>query len=542
MKMGAGIIFCRCRGEIARGIDLDRVAASLSHRFPLVISEALCETPGDIAALLEANKCDSVIIGACSTPEYLESFRNAVRDGGGNRFSVHLVNIREQCAMVHSCNDAAAKAAILLRTQACIAEDEVGPENLKVSFGVPAEGVTRRELFHLLNQPKYTIIPSIRSDVCTSKWGCRLCLSSCHSASLVAGNGTVRVNKAECDGCGACIPACPWDAIRFPSFTPEILDGQMAGLVDDGTTGLSPRVLLIHCKGSESILNQMGAAAIRYPASIIPYRLPCLATLSPFLVLRAFQLGAGGVAVLPCQNGCLYDLELTRLRRALGFLHQLLPHLGLGKERLLEIANGDLPTVSKQLRRMTEAFQNSSPPPVPTRTAYSPASPFSPLVLARLLQKTSVPFIIEGNEVPFGLVNIKPELCSACRLCASVCRSGALAFEKPGAELELVFRHSLCIACGECVRVCPVKALKVRRALESTLIGVSRSILRVGTINCPNCGEEIAPAPLLNVLRQKLEQPEQKILDALHLCPACRLKRLSGLVLQASREAMAVQK
>ncbi|MBI4331939.1 MAG: 4Fe-4S binding protein [Chloroflexi bacterium] len=539
--MDRGIIICRCQGRIASGINLDEVVSSLSRHFPVGMAEALCDEPGEIPAFLNARKVRSVVIGACSIPDYLELFRKAAREASASPFQVHPVNLREQCAMAHSRDEATAKAMLLLGTEGCLTRGEVGPENLKVGFGVPPEGATRRELFNILKQPRYVVVPSIRSDLCTGKWGCRLCLSSCPSGSIKGESGTVTVEKAGCDGCGACVPACPWGAIHFPPFTPDIAEERMAHLASDKPDGLSPRILLVHCRGSESILNRMGAAGIRYPASVIPYYLPCLATLSPFLVLRAFQLGAEGVAVLPCQNECLHGLELVKMRRALGFVHRLMPHLGLGRERLLRVLDGDLPSVGDQLTKMAEEIQKLGPRPMPGTRDGHPASPFSPLVLAGLVEKSGNSFVIEGNDVPFGLVDINSELCTVCRLCTSVCRSGALAFERSGTELGLMFRHSQCYACGECVRVCPTRALHVKRALKGSLVGLSLLLLRVGVVSCPDCGGEVAPAPLMKILHQKLQAPEEVIQGALLLCPACRLKRLPRRGLPAGRGGTTVK-
>ena len=47
--------------------------------------------------------------------------------------------------------------------------------------------------------------------------------------------------------------------------------------------------------------------------------------------------------------------------------------------------------------------------------------------------------------------------CVMCGACTAVCRTDALAIERPGMEVR--FNPDLCVACGLCKLACPVKAM-----------------------------------------------------------------------------------
>jgi formate hydrogenlyase subunit 6/NADH:ubiquinone oxidoreductase subunit I len=62
------------------------------------------------------------------------------------------------------------------------------------------------------------------------------------------------------------------------------------------------------------------------------------------------------------------------------------------------------------------------------------------------------------NPAP-GEIHVDPERCVDCGLCASVCPSGALAFD-PAAQ-RLRFETSRCLVCEQCIPSCPLEAIRL---------------------------------------------------------------------------------
>ena len=62
------------------------------------------------------------------------------------------------------------------------------------------------------------------------------------------------------------------------------------------------------------------------------------------------------------------------------------------------------------------------------------------------------------NPAP-GEIHVDPERCVDCGLCASVCPSGALAFEPVTQRLR--FETSRCLVCEQCIPSCPLEAISL---------------------------------------------------------------------------------
>ncbi|UCE92085.1 MAG: 4Fe-4S binding protein [Methanobacteriota archaeon] len=115
------VYLCRCDGEISQHVDLEEVAERISL-LPDVrvagVHDTLCSDDG--RKFMKENRgkdnSDRVIIGACS-PEILDSpLTHDLIEVGVNKYLVNQVDLREQCAWVHSDKErATSKAAALTR-------------------------------------------------------------------------------------------------------------------------------------------------------------------------------------------------------------------------------------------------------------------------------------------------------------------------------------------------------------------------------------------------------------------------------------------
>ena len=68
--------------------------------------------------------------------------------------------------------------------------------------------------------------------------GCGLCIPACPfgaiAAAEVAGKSAVEVSKALCKGCGACVPVCPREALDLEGYTDAQMRAMIEALAEEG--------------------------------------------------------------------------------------------------------------------------------------------------------------------------------------------------------------------------------------------------------------------------------------------------------------------
>lgn len=115
-RKGIAVYLCTCKGAIGSRIDLEEVANEL-RKDPRVVSvgihDALCLKDGQTFLRHEASAkgIERVAIGACSPNIQGVIITRALEEEGINKYLVEQVNIREQCAWVHSDKKAATNKA-----------------------------------------------------------------------------------------------------------------------------------------------------------------------------------------------------------------------------------------------------------------------------------------------------------------------------------------------------------------------------------------------------------------------------------------------
>jgi len=150
-KGRVGVHLCTCRGEVARHLDLDRLAAELTVD-PAVayvkIDSELCAPSGqeELQKTHREGRADRVLVGACTPNIQGLIMRSALEGAGLNKYLYEQVNLRELCAWVHADREAATDKAVRLM-RAAIAralmlealediELKVVPEALVIGGGV----------------------------------------------------------------------------------------------------------------------------------------------------------------------------------------------------------------------------------------------------------------------------------------------------------------------------------------------------------------------------------------------------------------------
>ncbi len=100
-----GVFVCHCGTNISKVVDVARVAESAQKLPGVVISKHyrfMCSDPGQemIQADIKENKLNRIVVAACSPLMHENTFREAVEEGGINRYFFEMANIREQVSWV----------------------------------------------------------------------------------------------------------------------------------------------------------------------------------------------------------------------------------------------------------------------------------------------------------------------------------------------------------------------------------------------------------------------------------------------------------
>ncbi len=109
-----GIFVCDCENNIGGVIDVKAMAADLKNLPEVVVSEAIghgCSRDSleHIQELIQKEKLNRVVIGACSPRTHEAVFQDTLKKAGLNKYLLEIVNLRDQDTWVH--NDTPAFAA-----------------------------------------------------------------------------------------------------------------------------------------------------------------------------------------------------------------------------------------------------------------------------------------------------------------------------------------------------------------------------------------------------------------------------------------------
>ncbi|MHC4654883.1 MAG: hypothetical protein ACYTDW_10040, partial [Planctomycetota bacterium] len=105
-KPRVGVFVCHCGINIAKTVDVKRVAEEIAKEAGVVIAEDyqyMCSVPGQqmIVDAVREHKLNRVIVAACSPKMHEPTFRRAVGKAGLNPYLCEIANIREHCSWVH---------------------------------------------------------------------------------------------------------------------------------------------------------------------------------------------------------------------------------------------------------------------------------------------------------------------------------------------------------------------------------------------------------------------------------------------------------
>jgi heterodisulfide reductase subunit A len=126
--------------------------------------------------------------------------------------------------------------------------------------------------------------------------GCGACVGACpNNAISVEGSNPV-IDLVSCNGCGACVSACPRGALQLPNYTSEAILEEVEGLLEDAGDEVA-LIGFFDDNISYTAADNAGTARMHYPTNLRIMRTPSTAMLNRDIIIKTLALGADGVMI-----------------------------------------------------------------------------------------------------------------------------------------------------------------------------------------------------------------------------------------------------
>jgi heterodisulfide reductase subunit A len=133
------------------------------------------------------------------------------------------------------------------------------------------------------------------ADLCN---GCNACVPVCPVNAITMEAGKAKINPFQCIGCGACIPVCPEEAIDFKNATSRQIIATLQGVLMDKPAGEVRVVAFVDKNVGYTGMDFLGLDRTNYPENVRIVSVPSTAILGLKHLLYAFAFGADGVLVI----------------------------------------------------------------------------------------------------------------------------------------------------------------------------------------------------------------------------------------------------
>ena len=258
MTVKTGVYICHCGENIARTVDVEKVAEYAASLDTVAVARHyvyMCSDQGQelIKNDIRELGLNRVVVASCSPRMHELTFRNACREGGLNPYLYTHANIREHCSWVHRERVAATeKAKDLVRAAVKrvhhqepleVKEVPVNPHTLIVGGGIAGISAALKiaaseNKVYLVEREASIGGHMIQLDVTFPTLDCSECIltpkmtdvgsspyielmtnSEVEEVSGYVGNFRVKIRKrarfvnGKCTACGDCVKGCPVDIL-----------------------------------------------------------------------------------------------------------------------------------------------------------------------------------------------------------------------------------------------------------------------------------------------------------------------------------------
>lgn len=528
-----GVFLCDCHGSLSKVLPMEALCQFLEQMqpgLPVVVGDDFCQ-PRILSRLAQEHSLQPVVVGACWQLNSKLRFWKGPERVALDPHSVRIVDLLQEIASSYDNVELIERVKLLLwsqvRRQAKFSG--VPQQSRKLHFTRPQGEISRRDLFRL-PLPKYQVIPYVQTGKCVGGQRCQLCQEGCPFNAIMSENSNVWIDKLRCQGCGACIAACPFQAICYPTFSLDQLEGEMEGLLLADNDILQPRIVVLTCRSCLPSFGETEANPFSYSPNMLPLEVPCLSMVPSWLLLRALDLGAQGVALISNKEKCQFGLKSDKWQGKVRFVQELLQRWGIEPGRIRAFEGSGL---EQELTQFAQGVAQL--PPTSLRSSQPTKVPANGLILPSLiagLTERLTPCssgVVSAGSVPFGKLELDKSQCTACGLCALDCPTEALSFVSDEGWYQLLFHYQDCVGCGQCIKSCPEKCLRLENALQlDKLSSPAETILEGEIAMCQECGVPIAPKAMIDKLRTRIAAADG-LTSQLSVCPACRTKAISGV-------------
>ncbi len=133
------------------------------------------------------------------------------------------------------------------------------------------------------------------ADLCD---GCEACIPICPVNAISMVEGKAKIDPFQCIGCGACIPICPKGAIDFKNATTKQIIASLRGVLADKQPDEVRIVAFVDKNVGYTGMDFLGLDRTNYPENVRIIPVPSTAILGLKHLLYAFAYGADGVLVI----------------------------------------------------------------------------------------------------------------------------------------------------------------------------------------------------------------------------------------------------